>query len=140
MARILAIDYGGKRTGIAVTDNSKIIVSPLETVETTVLTPYIKNYLQNNDVERVIIGYSINLDGTENPIAKQANLFGNNLQKLFPDVPVEYYNEQYTSKMAASAMVEGGFKKKYRQEKGNTDKMAAAFILQGWLDENISYK
>ncbi len=138
MARILAIDYGGKRTGLATTDNSQLIVSPLETVDTTKLTPFVKNYLQTNNVERIIIGHSINLDGTENPIAVQAKLFGNNLQKLFPNIPIEYYNEQYTSKMATAAMVAGGFKKKYRQDKGNTDKMAAAYILQGWIDENKS--
>ncbi|MBR6277147.1 MAG: Holliday junction resolvase RuvX [Bacteroidales bacterium] len=137
MARLLAIDYGGKRTGLAVTDPSKIIVSPLQTVDTTVLTPFLKDYLNKNKVEKVIVGYPENPDGDrENPIVKQIILFTDNLKRLFPELPVVFYNEEYTSKTAVSVMVSGGFSKKYRQTKGNTDKMAAALILQGWIDEN----
>lgn len=136
MARLLAIDYGGKRTGLASTDPSKIIVSPMQTVDTTVLTPFIKDYLAKNEVERIIVGYPENPNGGENPIVKQIKLFVDNLKRLFPNMPIEFYDEQYTSKMAASAMVAGGFSKKYRQTRENTDKMAAAFILQGWMQEN----
>ena len=136
MARLLAIDYGGKRTGLAATDPSKIIVSPLQTVDTTNLTPFLKDYLNNNKVEKIIIGFPVNPNGGENPIVAQIRLFVANLQKLFPEIPMEFYDEQYTSKAAVSAMMAGGFSKKYRPTKGNTDKMAAAFILQGWMQEN----
>jgi putative Holliday junction resolvase len=137
MARLLSIDYGGKRTGLAVTDPSKIIVSPLQTVDTTYLTPFLKDYLSKEKVERIVIGYPENPRGeTENPIVRQIILFSDNLKKLFPEIPVVFYNEEYTSKSAVSVMLSGGFGKKYRQTKGNTDKMAAALILQGWIDEN----
>ena len=87
MARLLAIDYGGKRTGLAVTDPSKIIVSPLQTVDTTVLTPFLKDYLNKNKVEKVIVGYPENPDGDrENPIVKQIILFTDNLKRLFPGI------------------------------------------------------
>ncbi len=136
MGRILAIDYGMVRTGLAVTDPSKIIVSPLETVSTTNLTPYIKEYITRQNVEHVVVGYPVNPQGGENPVLHNIRLFVDNLRKLFPDLPIDYYDEQYTSRMAESAMLSGGFKRKYRKTKGNTDKMAAAFILQGWIDEN----
>lgn len=136
MGRLLAIDYGKVRTGLAVTDPSRIIVSPLTTVPTNELTPYIKEYILKEKVDHVIVGYPVNPQGGENPIVQSIILFVDNLKKLFPKLPIDYYDEQYTSKMAASAMVSGGFKRKYRQKKENTDKMAAAFILQGWMDEN----
>ena len=136
----MAIDYGGKRTGLAVTDPSKIIVSPLQTVDTTHLTPFLKDYLKREKVDRIIVGYPENPDGgRENPILRQIILFTDNLKKIFPDIPVEFYNEEYTSKNAVSVMLSGGFGKKYRQTKGNTDKMAAALILQGWMHENGMY-
>ncbi len=136
MGRILAIDYGGKRTGLAVTDPSRIIVSPLETVDTTVLTPYLKNYIPNNKVDRIVVGFPVNPNGGENPIVKQIRLFVDNLKRLFPDMPIDYYDEQYTSRQAVEVMLAGNFSKKYRATKGNTDKMAAALILQGWMEEN----
>lgn len=136
MGRLLAIDYGKVRTGLAVTDPSRIIVSPLTTVPTNELTPYIKEYILKEKVDHVIVGYPVNPQGGENPIVQSIILFVDNLKILFPELPIDYYDEQYTSKMAASAMVSGGFKRKYRQKKENTDKMAAAFILQGWMDEN----
>lgn len=136
MGRILAIDYGGVRTGLAVTDPSRIIVSPLETVSTTVLTPYLKNYIPNNKVDQIVVGFPVNPQGGENPIVKQISLFTDNLKKIFPDIPLDFYDEQYTSRDAMSVMLSVGVKKKRRQEKGNTDKMAAALILQGWMREN----
>ncbi|MBQ3656609.1 MAG: Holliday junction resolvase RuvX [Bacteroidales bacterium] len=137
MARLLAIDYGGKRTGLAVTDPSKIIVSPFQTVDTTYLTPFLKEYLTKEKVEKIIIGYPENPQkDMVNPITKQITLFSDNLKRLFPDIPILFYNEEYTSKEAVSVMLKGDFGRKYRQTKGNTDKMAAALILQGWIDEN----
>ncbi len=137
MGRILAIDYGGKRTGLAATDPSRIIASPLETVDTTVLTPYLKNYIPNNKVDQIVIGFPVNPNGGENPIVKQIRLFADNLKRLFPDIPIDFYDEQYTSKQAVSVMVAGNFGKKFRATKGNTDRMAAALILQGWMEENF---
>jgi len=138
MARLLAIDYGGKRTGLAVTDPSKIIVSPLQSVETTYLTPFLKEYLTKENVERIIVGYPENpMADRQNPIVKQIILFTDNLKRLFPNIPLEFYNEEFSSVEAVGLLREGNFKKKYRQTKGNTDKMAAAVILQGWMDENF---
>jgi len=138
MARLLAIDYGGKRTGLAVTDPSKIIVSPLQSIETTYLTPFLKEYLTKENVERIIVGYPENpMEDRQNPIVKQIILFTDNLKRLFPNIPLEFYNEEFSSVEAVGLLREGNFKKKYRQTKGNTDKMAAAVILQGWMDENF---
>ena len=138
MARLLAIDYGGKRTGLAVTDPSKIIVSPLQSIETTYLTPFLKEYLTKENVERIIVGYPVNpMEDRQNPIVKQIILFTDNLKRLFPNIPLEFYNEEFSSVEAVGLLREGNFKKKYRQTKGNTDKMAAAVILQGWMDENF---
>lgn len=137
MARLLAIDYGLKRTGLAVTDPSKIIVSPLQTVDTTHLTPFLKEYLVKEKVEKIIVGYPENPQkDMVNPIVKQIILFTDNLKKLFPDIPLVFYNEEYTSKEAVSVMLAGDFGRKFRRTKGNTDRMAAALILQGWIDEN----
>ncbi len=136
MSRIIAIDYGLKRTGIATTDPLQIIVSPLTTVETTNLTPYIKDYLTKEKVEKIVIGHSLNLQNQDNPIQKNINLFVENLKKLFPEIPIVFQDERYTSKMAVSAMIAGGFGKKYRQKKENTDRMAAALILQAYIEEN----
>lgn len=138
MAKIIAIDYGGKRTGIAATDFNQIIVSPLVTIDTTDLTPWIKNYILTEKPERVVIGYSLNLDDSENPLARQAMLFAQNLEKHFPDLPIVFQDERYTSVDAADMMIKGGFSKKYRRVKSNTDKMAAALILQQYLDENTT--
>lgn len=139
MGRILAIDYGGVRTGLAVTDPSRIIVSPLETVQTTVLTPYLKDYIPKNKVDQIVVGYPVNPEGHENPIVKQIFLFTDNLKKVFPDIPLDFYDEQYTSRDAMNVMLSAGVKKKKRQEKGNTDKLAAALILQGWMEERGMY-
>ncbi len=136
MGRLLAIDYGKVRTGLAVTDPSRIIVSPLTTVPTNELTPYIKEYILKEKVDHVIVGYPVNPQGGENPIVQSIILFVDNLKKLFPELPIDYYDEQYTSKMAASAMVSGGFKRKYRQKKEHTDKLAAAFIFLGWFADS----
>jgi len=137
MGRILAIDYGGKRTGLAVTDPSRIIASPLETVDTTVLTPYIKEYIPKNGVDQIVVGFPVNPNGGENPIVSQIRLFTDNLRRLFPDIPLDFYDEQYTSRQAVDVMVAGNFSKKFRATKGNTDRMAAALILQGWMQENL---
>jgi putative Holliday junction resolvase len=90
-------------------------------------------------VDQIVVGYPVNPEGHENPIVKQILLFTDNLKKIFPDIPLDFYDEQYTSRDAYSAMLAAGIKKKKRQEKGNTDKLAAALILQGWMEERGMY-
>lgn len=133
MARILCIDYGGKRTGLAVTDPLKIIATALATVETRQLIPYLKKYCSEEQVELILIGEPKNWDDSDThatPLVQQAIV---RLQKEFPQIPIEKVDERYTSKMASRAMVEMGMKKKDRQQKGNIDQIAATIMLQEYL-------
>lgn len=133
MARIISIDYGGKRTGIAVTDPMKIIATGLITIPTGELIPFLKNYFIKEQVERIIIGDPKNLDNTDTnatPLVKKAIAL---LKKTFPQIPVETVDERYSSKMAKAAMLEMGMKKKQRREKENVDLVAATLLLQEYL-------
>jgi putative Holliday junction resolvase len=133
MARILCIDYGGKRTGLAVTDPLQIIATALTTVETKELIPYLKKYFAQETVELILIGEPLNLDDTAThatPLVKAAII---KLTKEFPNIPIKTVDERYTSKMASRAMIEMGMKKKDRQIKGNTDQIAATIMLQEYL-------
>lgn len=133
MARILCIDYGGKRTGIAVTDPLQIIATALTTIETKELVPFLKKYFQQEPVELILIGQPLNLDDTAThatPLVKAAIV---KLQKEFPNIPLQTVDERFTSKMASRAMVEMGMKKKDRQMKGNIDQIAATIMLQEYL-------
>ena len=133
MARILCIDYGGKRTGLAVTDPLQIIATALTTVETKELIPYLKKYFTQEAVELILIGEPLNLDDTAThatPLVKAAII---KLAKEFPNIPIKTVDERYTSKMASRAMIEMGMKKKDRQVKGNTDQIAATIMLQEYL-------
>lgn len=133
MARILCIDYGGKRTGLAVTDPLQMIATALTTVETKELIPFLKKYFQQEPVELILIGEPLNLDDTAThatPLVKAAIV---KLQKEFPHIPVLTVDERFTSKMASRAMVEMGMKKKDRQIKGNIDQIAATIMLQEYL-------
>lgn len=133
MARILCIDYGGKRTGIAVTDPLQIIATALTTITTKELIPFLKNYFQQEDVGLILIGEPLNLDDTAThatPLVKAAIV---RLKKEFPAIPIQTVDERYTSKMASRAMVEMGMKKKDRQVKGNVDQIAATIMLQEYL-------
>lgn len=133
MARILCIDYGGKRTGIAVTDPLQIIATSLTTIETKDLISFLKKYFQEEAVELILIGEPLNLDDTPThatPLVKAAIV---KLKKEFPDMPIQTVDERYTSKLASRAMVEMGMKKKDRQVKGNIDKIAATIMLQEYL-------
>jgi len=136
MARILAIDYGLKRTGIAVTDPLQIIVTPLETILTTTLFDYLKTYFKNEEVELVVIGMPLDLDGNETDSTKAVLEFEKEFKKKF-SIPTTFEDERHTSKMAAKALVEGGFKKKQRQQKGSLDKISAVYILKNHLGESI---
>jgi putative Holliday junction resolvase len=133
MARILCIDYGGKRTGLAVTDPLQIIATALETVATHDLYTYLKAYFAKEPVELILIGAPLNLDDTPThatPLVEAACI---RLQKEFPHIPIKKVDERFTSKMASRAMVEMGMKKKDRQVKGNIDQIAATIMLQEYL-------
>jgi putative Holliday junction resolvase len=133
MPRILAIDYGSKRTGLAVTDPLQIIATGLETIESRELIPYLKNYMLTESVERIIIGMPRNWDDSDThatPLVKTAISM---LQRAFPGMPIQPVDERYTSKMAKDAMLEMGMKKKERRVKGNVDLIAATIILQEYL-------
>ena len=133
MARILCIDYGGKRTGIAVTDPLQIIATALTTIESKELIPFLKKYFSTEPVELIIIGEPKNWDDSDThatPLVKEAI---KKLQQEFPQIPIKTVDERYTSKMARDAMLEMGMKKKDRRNKGNVDQIAAAIMLQEYL-------
>lgn len=133
MARILCIDYGGKRTGIAVTDPLQIIATALTTIPTKELIEFLKKYTATEPVEMILIGEPLNLDDSPThatPLVKQAIKL---LTKTFPNIPVQTVDERYSSKMAVRAMVDMGMKKKDRREKGNIDQIAATILLQEYL-------
>jgi len=133
MPRILAIDYGLKRTGLAVTDPLKIIASALTTVETPQLFNYLKDYFKREEVELILIGEPKNLDDSDThatPLVKKAI---ERLRKEFPAIPVKTVDERFTSKMASRAMIDMGMKKKQRQEKGMVDQIAATMMLQEYM-------
>ncbi len=133
MARILCIDYGGKRTGLAVTDPLQIIASALDTIDSKTLIPYLKQYMQQEPVELILIGHPLNLDDTDTHATPLVRKAIQQLTKAFPNIPIQTVDEQFTSKMAVRAMVEMGMKKKDRRNKGNIDQIAATLMLQEYL-------
>jgi putative Holliday junction resolvase len=133
MARILSIDYGAKRTGLAVTDPLQIIATGLTTVETPKLIPFLKDYFQKEPVELIIMGEPKNWDDSDThatPLVKKAV---ERLKKEFPTIPIKMWDERYTSKMASQAMIDMGLKKKQRQNKALVDEIAATIMLQEYL-------
>jgi len=134
MARILAIDYGKKRTGIAVTDPLQIIATGLNTINSHELIPFLKNYFIKETVELIIIGMPYNLDESETHGTAPAKNALERIQKAFPQIPLQTVDERYTSKMAVSAMLDMGMKKKDRQIKGNVDVIAATIMLQSYME------
>lgn len=133
MARIICIDYGGKRTGLAVTDPMQIIATALTTIPSKELVAFLKNYMATEPVELILIGEPLNLDDSPThgtPLVKEAIRF---LTKAFPTIPIQTVDERYSSKLAVRAMVDMGMKKKDRREKGNIDQIAATMLLQEYL-------
>ncbi|MEO7209303.1 MAG: Holliday junction resolvase RuvX, partial [Chitinophagaceae bacterium] len=128
MARIISIDYGGKRTGIAVTDPMKIIATGLTTIPSGELIPFLKNYFLKEQVEHMIIGDPKNLDDSDTHATPLVAKFIKRLEKEFPGMPIVKVDERYTSKMAKRAMIEMGMKKKDRQNKRNVDEIAATMM------------
>jgi len=137
MARILAIDYGGKRTGLAVTDPLQIIATGLATIESKELIPFLKKYFLTEQVELIIIGLPKNWDESDTHGTPLVEAAVKKLQKEFPAIPLKTVDERYTSKMAKDAMLQMGMKKKDRRIKGNVDIIAATIILQEYLQSTM---
>ena len=133
MARILAIDYGQKRTGIAVTDELQIIASGLTTVSTDELFIFLKDYTSKENVELFLVGEPKQKDGTSSEIELLIKPFLKKLKKEFPDVKIKRLDERFTSKLAFQTMIDGGLKKKQRQNKALIDEISATIILQDFL-------
>ena len=133
MPRILSIDYGLKRTGLAVTDPLQIIATGLTTVESKQLIPFLKDYFAREEVELIIIGEPKNWDDTDTQATPLVEKCIKDLQKNFPAIPIKKVDERFTSKMASQAMIEMGMKKKKRQNKALVDEIAATILLQEYL-------
>jgi len=134
MGRILAIDYGLKRTGLAVTDSLRIIATALETVPTDKLLNYLKTYFQKEPVDQLVLGMPKRLDNTDTDMSQPVRDLHQLLLAKFPDKPVALIDERFTSTIAKQAMIMGGMKKKDRRIKGNTDKVSATLILQSFME------
>jgi len=134
--RILAIDFGLKRTGLAVTDSARIIASALDTVPSVELMDYLKRYVAKEAVEGFVVGMPCNLDGTPTDITANVRLFMTELKRQFPRQWVETADERFTSVIAQRTMLASGIGKKARREKGTVDRISAVLILQGWMDRS----
>ena len=133
MGRILAIDYGKKRTGIAVSDPLRIIATPLETVPTPVLLAFLSGYLKKETVDEFVVGMPRTLLNEDSEIAPLVRKFVDLLKSTFPEKPIHLADERFTSSMAKRAMIEGGMKKKDRAVRENVDRISATIILQSFM-------
>ena len=133
MARILSIDYGKKRTGLAVTDPLQLIAGGLATVATYELYDYLQQYVAREDVERIVIGEPRQPNGQPNENLARVQQFVNRWRKAMPQIPIEYYDERFTSVLAHQAMIAGGLKKKARQDKALVDEISATIILEDYM-------
>lgn len=134
MGRILALDYGKKRVGIAVTDSLQISANALETVHVHEIIPFLEKFLAKENVEKILIGYPLQMNGKESESMKYIKPFVATLQRKFPDIELIYVDERFTSILAHKAMLKGGLKKKNRQNKALVDKISATIILQSYLE------
>lgn len=139
MGRVVAIDYGSKRVGLAVTDPLKIIATPLDTVHSKDIIQYLKDYDQKEVIESFVIGMPKKLDNSDSSNAGIVKAFEKNLKKSFPEKPIFLIDERFTSQMAIKTMIAGGMKKKDRKEKSNVDKISAVIILQSYLEMKGSF-
>jgi putative pre-16S rRNA nuclease len=140
LGRIIAIDYGTKRTGIAVTDPGQIIASPMTTVATHQLMIFLEDYFRKEEVEVLVVGHPTRMDGSDSESMKPLRFFVQAFKKRFPSMGVEWMDERFTSKMAVDAMLAGGMKKSERRVKGNIDKISASLILQSWMERQNNIK
>ena len=134
MARILAIDYGGRRCGIAVTDPLQIIANPLETVLTKDLDVYLEKYIADNDVEKLVLGMPRQMSGELSQSWEMIEAFSELFKIKYPSIPVDFQDERYTSKMASRVIAQSGLPKMKRQEKGLVDRTSAVIILQSYME------
>ena len=134
MDRIIGIDYGRRRTGLATSDPLGIFASALDTVDSTKLIDYLKNYAEKERIVHFVIGYPVNMNGKPSEAQADVKAFLKQLEKNFPGIPVTLEDERFTSVLAHRAMIDGGMKYKDRRNKASVDKIAAAIILQGFLD------
>ena len=133
--RVLAIDYGQKRTGLAVTDPLQIIANGLCTVPTSELEGFVRDYAAHESLECIIVGHPRQLNGEDSENMRRIQPFVNRLRKVLPDVPVELFDERFTSVMAHRTMLESGISRKARQNKALVDEISACIILQGWMEK-----
>lgn len=136
MPRILAIDYGMKRTGIAVTDEMKLIASGLTTVESATAIPFLRDYFSKEKVEKVLVGEPRQMNNQPSESAPLINAFVKKFEAAFPEIPVVRVDERFTSKMAFQTMIDSGLKKKQRQNKALVDEIAATILLQDYLSRS----
>ena len=134
MGRVLAIDYGVRRTGLAVTDPLQIIPGGLTTVETPKLLPYLKDYLSREQVERFVVGLPKQTNGRDSDNLPRVKAFIAQLQKAFPAVPIDMWDERYTSILAQQTILQSGIGKMARRNKALVDEVSATIILQGWME------
>lgn len=135
MGRILAIDYGQKRVGLAVTDELRICATPLETVHVTAVFDFLKSYLNKEKVDTIVVGEPRKMDNSASDAARFIEPFVNRLKKEFPEKEIVRVDERFTSKMAFQTMIDAGLKKKERQNKSLIDKISATIILQSYLEQ-----
>jgi putative Holliday junction resolvase len=136
MGRILSIDYGQKRTGLAVSDPMKIIATALDTVATNDLMPFIEKYLQKEEVETIVVGEPKQMNGMPSESSRYIDGFVKRLKQVYPQIPIVRYDERFTSKIAFQAMIDGGLKKKARRDKAVVDRVSATLILQSYMERN----
>ncbi len=134
MARVLSIDYGKRRTGLAVTDPCQIIANGLTTVETPSLMNFLQDYVSKEQVERFVVGLPKQTNGLDSENLPRVQAFVQRLNNVFPDIPVEWWDERYTSVMAHQVMLDSGIGRKARQNKALVDEISATIILQGWME------
>ena len=133
MARIVSIDYGKKRTGLAVTDPLQIVPGGLATVSTSTLFEFLSDYVQKEPVERIVIGEPRQPNGQPSENLARVQQFVNRWRKAMPQIPIEYFDERFTSVLAHQAMLDGGLKKKARQDKALVDEISATIILEDYM-------
>ncbi|MDE5560725.1 MAG: Holliday junction resolvase RuvX [Bacteroidaceae bacterium] len=134
MARVLSIDYGKRRTGLAVTDPCQIIAGGLTTVDTPSLIKFLQDYVAKEPVERFVVGLPKQTNGLDSENLPRVQAFVSRLVSVFPDIPVEWWDERYTSVLAHQAMLDSGIGRKARRDKALVDEISATIILQGWME------
>ena len=134
MDRYIGIDYGRKRTGVAISDPLGIFASAWDTIPSTKLIEYLKNYAKSERIVAFVVGYPVNMNGQPSEAQADVDVFLKQVANAFPEVPVHLEDERFTSVLAQRVQIDGGMKKSERKEKGSVDKISAAFILQSWLD------